>query len=75
MTRQATAAANPGARLFASEAGGLGRPRQDFTKALVSPDGRRAFLNMIHVGEDYGRLVDVARGEPVGPALRPQVNR
>jgi WD40 repeat protein len=75
LTLQASAAANPGARLFAGEAAGLGQARRLFNHAILSHRGKRAFLNSTDAGAEYGRLVDVESGQPIGPALRPQRDR
>jgi serine/threonine protein kinase/WD40 repeat protein len=64
LERQATAAASPRQRLAAP-----GRPPPRFQSAAVSPSGRLALL-CGGTQSDYGRLVAVATGHPIGPPLR-----
>jgi hypothetical protein len=72
---QATAAANPSVRLFAGDAPSLEGTRERFNNGLLSPHGKLAFFNRTGNGQEYGRLVDVARREPIGPAFRSQRDR
>ena len=46
---------------------GANRPSL-FNNGLLSPNGKLAFFNRTKNGQDYGRLVDVARSQPIGPA-------
>jgi len=72
---QATAAANPSLRLFAGDADRPEQTRELFNNGLLSPNGKLAFFNRTKNGQEYGRLVDVARRQPIGPALRSQRDR
>ncbi len=72
---QATAAANPSVRLFAGDADRPEQTRELFNNGLLSPNGKLAFFNRTKNGQEYGRLVDVARRQPIGPALRSQRDR
>ncbi len=72
---QATAAANPSLRLFAGDPDRPEQTRELFNNGLLSPNGKLAFFNRTKNGQEYGRLVDVARRQPIGPALRSQRDR
>jgi serine/threonine protein kinase/WD40 repeat protein len=61
--RQATAAAAPRTRPAPPE-----RQPVRFRRAAMAPDSRLALLSVYHPGE-YGRLVDTATGQPLGPPL------
>ena len=51
---QATAAANPGVRLFAGDALTLEQTRELFNNGLISPNGKLAFFNRTQKGQKYG---------------------
>ncbi len=72
---QATAAANPGVRLFAGDGKTLEQTRERFDGGLLSSKGKLAFFNRTKNGQEYGRLVDVARRQFIGPAFRSQRDR
>ena len=53
----------------------LEQTRELFDGGLLSPNGKLAFFNRTETGQEYGRLVDVARRQPIGPALGSQRDR
>jgi WD40 repeat protein/tetratricopeptide (TPR) repeat protein len=75
LARQATVAADPRTRLVAGALGSLGRASFSFDQAAVLPGGKFAFMSRTDRDHDYGRLVEIASGQPIGPVLRPQRDR